>query len=258
MEETALKVENLSIEAMKTSFTLRKNEILGIYSNHKGKKAKESIMATASYSKIKFGYVPGETSPHPTPYLNLTVKENLEFFALAYGLKERKKRAEDILNFLEIDEHANTLVKHLKAGLRRKVILGIAIIHKPNALIVDEPCDLWGIIERLKPEMGILIFTRNLSELERCDRVIVITDTVHEFKPDKKDCILIRPFKMEKAMKVLDEFGFRYAAFESGIRIWVDDSSYAIPEIVEMFLRRGIKLERVEIEDRLRALAEIM
>jgi len=136
-----------------------------------------------------------------------------------------------------------------------------SIIHDPEVLVLDEPLSnldsptrerIWEIIERLK-EMGrgILLATSNIEDAERCGRVVLIKDGVKiaEIEPErvKEERILLKPFKFEKAMAALDEFGFRYIVSEDGIEVFVDNASIAIPDLLEMMRRRGIEVERTDI-----------
>jgi|GEM_PF-5970211 ABC-2 type transport system ATP-binding protein len=251
MGEPALKIENLSLEKPRVkaiSLTLKRGEVIGIYPNQEGKAIASAIKGLLDYE----GSISGEIAYLPEKaslYLNLTLEENLEFFAMMHGVRERKRRVREVLKFLEMKEFSNTFFKDLDEDLRKRAAAGVAILSEPSAMLIEEPHGLWEVIERLRGlGVGVLVLSSKVKELGRCDRIIIVKRRIYEFKAERlrKECVLIKPFKMEKAMAALDEFGFKYMAFESEIKVWVDDSRYAIPELVEMLLRRGIRVERVE------------
>ena len=256
--ETALNVDSLSLKepSIKTvSFALKKGEILGIYGLREGRAIIAAITGFLDYEGNvtceSFGYL-GYFSRNTSLYPNLTVRENLEFFASAGDIKEAD-RVEGVLGFLGVEDYGDVLYKDLEENFKRKIILGVAIVHKPAALLVEEPFpEFWEVVEKLKvSKIGILIATDDTKQLEKCDRILAFKNgSAFEFKLAKmrRDCILLKPIKMEKAIEALDEFGFKYTAFETGIRVWVDNYAYAIPELVEMLLRRGIKLESLKVE----------
>ncbi|MEM4337145.1 MAG: ATP-binding cassette domain-containing protein, partial [Candidatus Woesearchaeota archaeon] len=120
---------------------------------------------------------------------NLTVIENLKYFGGLYGMSQKiiKSRAESILDLLMLSNKKYELSKNLSGGMKKRLNIAIAIIHKPKVLFLDEPtvgidplsrAALWGVIEKIKKEgMTILFCTHYLTEAERlCDRIAVIKE----------------------------------------------------------------------------------
>jgi ABC-2 type transport system ATP-binding protein len=113
-------------------------------------------------------------------YTELTVEENLSFYAGVYGVRD-PKRLEEVLDTLGLGLLAHERVKGLSTGWRQRVALAIAIIHRPQLLFLDEPTsgvdptarrDFWDLIYALVEE-GVTAFvtTHYMDEAEYCSRV---------------------------------------------------------------------------------------
>ena len=116
-------------------------------------------------------------------YGSLTVRQNLEFFAAAYGIKfsERKKRVEDIIDVFGFKENENQKSEDLPLGYKQRLSIACALIHNPPVLFLDEPTsgvdvltrkDFWNHITSLaKKGVTILVTTHFMDEAEYCDRI---------------------------------------------------------------------------------------
>lgn len=116
-------------------------------------------------------------------YGDLTVEENIRFFAQVYGLRpsEWATWADEILAFSGLAEFQKRLADDLSGGMRQKLALSCALIHRPHVLLLDEPTagvdpvsrrDLWRILYRLQADgYTVLLSTAYLDEAERCHRV---------------------------------------------------------------------------------------
>lgn len=116
-------------------------------------------------------------------YGDLTVEENIRFFAQVYGLRpsEWTTWADEILAFSGLAEFQKRLADDLSGGMRQKLALSCALIHRPHVLLLDEPTagvdpvsrrDLWRILYRLQADgYTVLLSTAYLDEAERCHRV---------------------------------------------------------------------------------------
>lgn len=121
-------------------------------------------------------------------YGELTAKENLEFFAALYGLKgkARYQRIIEAMETVSLDNHLNKLVSSYSGGMKRRLSLAIAIMHKPQLLILDEPTvgidpvlrkSIWASFKELKEQGTTLIVTTHvMDEAEKCDRLGMIRD----------------------------------------------------------------------------------
>ncbi|HSD64075.1 MAG TPA: ABC transporter ATP-binding protein, partial [Ignavibacteriaceae bacterium] len=117
-------------------------------------------------------------------YGDLTVDENIEFFADIHGVKNFEVRRNELLEFTRLIPFRNRLVDNLSGGMKQKLALACSLIHKPKIIFLDEPTtgvdpvsrrDFWKILSNLIKE-GITIFmsTPYLDEAERCNRVALM------------------------------------------------------------------------------------
>lgn len=129
----------------------------------------------------KLGYL----SQRFSLYGDLTINENIEFFARIHGVKNFQKRKNDLLEFTRLTKFHNRLVDKLSGGMKQKTALTSALIHSPEILILDEPTngvdpvsrrDFWSILAELqKRGITIIISTPYLDETERCNRVAMLS-----------------------------------------------------------------------------------
>ena len=128
------------------------------------------------------GYMPGRFSL----YQDLTVEENLNFFATIFGttIEENYELIKDI--YVQIEPFKNRRAGKLSGGMKQKLALSCALIHKPKVLFLDEPTtgvdpvsrkEFWEMLKRLqKKNITILVSTPYMDEAELCDRIALITD----------------------------------------------------------------------------------
>lgn len=114
-------------------------------------------------------------------YENLTVSENLSFFARVYSIspKEEASRKQEMIKFGQLEGRENVLAGNLSGGLKQRLALGCALIHRPKLLFLDEPTAgvdplsrkvFWDIIKYLTSQ-GVTIFltTHYMDEADGCD-----------------------------------------------------------------------------------------
>lgn len=144
-----------------------------------------------------------DISPQETSVANnLTVMENLEFFANIYGTNNEKD-IKEIVEIFKLTDVLNQRAKTLSGGYKRRLSVAIALISKPKILFLDEPTlgldvlarrELWKIIEKLKNNITIILTSHYLEEVEHlCDRVAILSKgnllslgTVDEIKQREK------------------------------------------------------------------------
>jgi len=122
-------------------------------------------------------------SQHFGLYVDLTVQENINFYADLYGVsrKGRTDRINELLNFSNMRRFKGRRAGNLSGGMKQKLQLVCSLIHTPRVLLLDEPTngvdpvsrrDFWRILYRLvRQEVAILVTTAYLDEAERCNRV---------------------------------------------------------------------------------------
>ena len=121
-------------------------------------------------------------------YEDLTIRENIRFFAGIYGLnsKEIKERTNELLTKLEITDLGDKLISSLPLGWKQKLAFSIAVFHRPQIVFLDEPTggvdpitrrQFWDMIYEAANE-GITVFvtTHYMDEAEYCDRVSIMVD----------------------------------------------------------------------------------
>lgn len=130
--------------------------------------------------RTKLGYMPGRFSL----YQDLTVRENLEFFASVFGstIEENYELIREI--YIQIEPFRDRRAGALSGGMKQKLALCCALIHKPEVLLLDEPGtgvdpvsrqEFWDMLRRLRQwGITILVSTPYMDEAEMCDRIALI------------------------------------------------------------------------------------
>ncbi len=130
----------------------------------------------------KLGYMPGRFSL----YQDLTVEENLRFFASVFGtsIEENYELVKPI--YSQLEKFRNRLAGDLSGGMKQKLALSCALIHKPELLLLDEPTtgvdavsrkEFWEMLQMLKEEgITIIVSTPYMDEADLCERVALIQE----------------------------------------------------------------------------------
>src|SRR6478752_286272 len=121
-------------------------------------------------------------------YEDLTVKENIRFYAGIYGKSDAfiKEKTERVLNELRLESQAGKLVKSLPLGWKQKLAFSVAIFHEPQIVFLDEPTggvdpltrrEFWNMIyEAAATGITIFVTTHYMDEAEYCNRVSIMVD----------------------------------------------------------------------------------
>jgi len=133
--------------------------------------------------KSEIGYIPQKESL----YMDLTVRENLEFFNMGYNLADDllKKKIEEVLGILELTDKSDTLARTLSGGYLKRLSIAVELVHNPQILICDEITigldpvlrhNIWEVLKKLKKHSTIIFTTHYLEEAEElCDRVALMS-----------------------------------------------------------------------------------
>ena len=136
------------------------------------KKNPERARANLGYMAQKFSL-----------YGSLTVRENLDFFALVYGINmlKKEKKVNEVIDVFGLREYENAKAEELPLGLKQRLSMAAALIHNPPVLFLDEPTsgvdvltrrDFWNHITSLaKKGVTIMVTTHFMDEAEYCDRI---------------------------------------------------------------------------------------
>jgi ABC-2 type transport system ATP-binding protein len=132
----------------------------------------------------KIGYM----SQSDALYMELSAEENLEFFAALFGLNklQRKNRINDVMELVNLTAFLKKSVASFSGGMKRRLSLAIALLHRPNVLILDEPTvgidpvlrkSLWDELQQLsKQGTTIVLTTHVMDEADKCHRLGMIRD----------------------------------------------------------------------------------
>jgi drug efflux transport system ATP-binding protein len=117
-------------------------------------------------------------------YGDLTVDENVEFFARLYGVRSWRSRRTTLLARVGLAEFRDRLAERLSGGMKQKLALACTLIHSPDLLVLDEPTtgvdpvtrrELWRLLGDLVADgLTLIVATPDLDEAERCSRVVLM------------------------------------------------------------------------------------
>jgi ABC-2 type transport system ATP-binding protein len=131
--------------------------------------------------------IAGYSTQEPSFYPQLTVLENLEFFAALYDLtkKKTKERLDEVLLLTGLKKEKHTLAKNLSGGMRKCLDIACALIHDPQIIVLDEPTadldplmrkHIWAMLKEIKSQgKTIVLSSHYLDEIEHlCDEIAII------------------------------------------------------------------------------------
>jgi len=202
-------------------------------------------------------------------YADLTVEENLSFFAEIYqvppdSVGERIARAVDMAG---LRDHRSALVATLAAGWKQRLALGCAILHRPQVVFLDEPTSgvdpearrrFWDLIHATAAEgVTVLVSTHYMDEAEYCNRIalidagqLVALGTPRELRQDPRlsavlvvECpnLVLAMSALEAAQGVQD-----VAVFGNALHVTVADAARATMDLASLLRERGIECSRLE------------
>jgi ABC-2 type transport system ATP-binding protein len=210
------------------------------------------VVREAEAVKAKIGYMSQRFGLYP----DLTVMENINFYADIYGLPRpgRPERIEQLLAFSRLTPFKKRQAGNLSGGMKQKLALACALIHTPKVLFLDEPTngvdpvsrrDFWRILYQfLRQKVTIFVSTAYLDEAERCNRVALIhkgkmlaSGTPDELKKLMTGTILeVRSAQPRRAGGLLRQrYGARSVGlFGDRVHVVVADAAKAAGEIREV------------------------
>jgi ABC-2 type transport system ATP-binding protein len=135
---------------------------------------------TGSSHQKNIGYL----SQRFSLYGDLSVDENIEFFAEIHGVRGYRERREELLGFTRLTPFRDRLAEHLSGGMKQKLALACTLVHTPEILFLDEPTtgvdpvsrrEFWKLLHRLLMDgLTIVLTTPYLDEAERCSHVALL------------------------------------------------------------------------------------
>jgi ABC-2 type transport system ATP-binding protein len=221
------------------------------------------IVKEAEAVKEDIGYVSQRFGLYP----DLTVMENIDFYADIYGVprRGRAERIDRLLAFSNLTPFKRRLAGNLSGGMKQKLGLACALIHTPKVLFLDEPTngvdpvsrrDFWRILyQLLRERVTIFVSTAYLDEAERAHRVgllhrgrLLAVGTPDEVKRLMRGTILeIRAAEPRKATALLRERlpGIPVGLFGDRVHIVADDPATVAKQAADLLVGAGLKAEEI-------------
>lgn len=201
-------------------------------------------------------------------YEDLSVDENIRFYADLFGVRnaERKERSTQLLQAAGMAEFRSRLAGKLSGGMKQKLCLVCALIHRPKVILLDEPTtgvdpvsrrDFWRILYELISEgVAILTSTAYLDEAERCHRValmhqgkLLFCDTPANLKSRMgKDVLAVsaaEPRPVRDALQNADGISSLVLTGD-GVHVVVDDATRRIPEIEDRLKKANATFDAIQ------------
>lgn len=291
-----LKVENIKkyfkeVKAVDDiSFKVQEGEILGLLGpNGAGKSTTISMISTLTkpdsgeiYYKNdsiikkpksiqkKLGYVPQEIALYPT----LSGAENLEFWGRAYGLrgKELKERMKEISRIIGIDERLKDKVDKYSGGMKRRLNIGVALLHRPELVIMDEPTVgidpqsrkyiLDTVLQLNKEGMTVIYTSHYMEEVEYlCNKICVMDhgkviaegtqEQLVDMVSDKKQMHIKVDNISEEVVNCLDNLAIvsKVKQKEDTLILTINKDKDAFKQIIECFTDTQSNIISVDIKE---------
>ncbi len=204
----------------------------------------------------------------------LTGRDHMRLQAALHGLSrvERKKRGDELLERVGLSEAADRRVRGYSGGMKRRLDLALALVHRPRILFLDEPTTgldpqsrsaLWSEVSRLAREEGVTVFltTQYLEEADvLADRVGIIDDgkIVAEGTPENLKAEIGRPSveatpvkerQRDAVAKVLHRFGEEISAQPDAVAVRLDQGEGDLADVVRALDSEGLKVSNLRLDE---------
>ncbi|GGS69686.1 ABC transporter ATP-binding protein [Nonomuraea spiralis] len=222
----------------------------------------------SSWGKERIGYVPQDLALYP----DLSARENLRFFARLHGLRGGRVRArvEEVLELAGLAERADDPVKDYSGGMKRRLNIGVGLLHRPPLLILDEPTAgvdpqsrnaiLESVAALAGEGVGVLYTTHYMEEAERlCDRIGIIDLGRIRAEGTRRELVglvgeLDRITLTADGVQALPTLAalpeVREAAGRDGrVELTVDDARRSLPKILLAAADAGLAVRAVEVAE---------
>ena len=198
-------------------------------------------------SKFKIGIVPQELNIDPF----FSPAELLELQAGLYGVPKRKRKTEEILENLKLSDQRNAYARTLSGGMRRRLLIGKALVHDPEIIILDEPtagvdidirASVWNYIKRISTEgKTVCLTTHYLEEAENlCENITIINHGKKIIEGSKNELLNIIStksvaFVLDKNLDIPEELNMFKPDFKNGVlKLTYDKNKTNIKNIIDI------------------------
>jgi ABC-2 type transport system ATP-binding protein len=218
--------------------------------------------------KASIGLVPQDLAIYP----DLTGRENLAFFGRLYGIKgeDLEKRVDEVLEVIALSERKDDLTKEFSGGMKRRLNIGIGLLHRPKLLILDEPTvgvdpqsrnSILESVESLSAEgMAVLYTTHYMEEAERlCDRVAIIDEGTIKAEGTRRELVSMVGERDRVAVSASGDLTaaieaarsvpgvFEASQSDHGLDVLADEASRLLPELLGKIASAGAVITGVEV-----------
>jgi ABC-2 type transport system ATP-binding protein len=243
--------------------------LTGVYAGTRGEAVVlgESPKRFRRHTRRRIGYMP----QYSTLYPDLTVWQNLRFAGSVYGVSPfQREHMEEVLRFVELDEHKRKRASDLSGGMQRRLDLAAILLHEPDLLFLDEPTGgvdpvlrrkFWDHFQALRDEgRTLFVTTQYVGEAAYCDQVAVMAagrlltiDTpeglrhqayggdVVDLVPDRR----LDGSTLEELKRLSPVFSVERSG-ELGLRFVVQDAGTAIPALMQYCQDHGISTHSID------------
>ena len=209
-------------------------------------------------SKFKIGIVPQELNIDPF----FSPAELLELQAGLYGVPKRKRKTEEILENLKLTDQRNAYARTLSGGMRRRLLIGKALVHNPEIIILDEPtagvdidirASVWNYIKKISKEgKTICLTTHYLEEAENlCDNISIINYGRKIIEGSKIELLNIIStksvsFVLENNIMIPSELNRFNPHLKDGIlKMSYDKNKTNIKKIIDILIQNKIEFKEI-------------
>jgi ABC-2 type transport system ATP-binding protein len=215
--------------------------------------------------RVHVGYLPQKFSL----YGDLSVRENLEFYADIFGVHgaERERRFEQVLSFAHMSSIPDRRAKQLSGGMQKKLGLACTLVHRPAMLLLDEPTtgvdpvsrrEFWDLLTELRIQgTTMVVSTPYMDEAERCNRIgllfkgqLIECGTPREIKALVKGQVVeFHPDRLEAARALLARQPgvLEIQVYGTLLHVFVEDANCVWPRLQATLSEAGIQLDNVRL-----------
>ncbi len=229
-----------------------------------------SLLSDPLAAKSMIGVVPQDIAL----YEDLTARENLTFWGRMYGLKGEllKNRVEEVLELIGLTDRSRERISKYSGGMKRRVNIGVALLHKPKVIYMDEPTVgidpqsrrsiLDGVLDLRKQGMTVLYTTHYMEEAqELSDRIAIMDHGKLIAKGSHEELIKLIGQKARITLTInttAEEIAETWRACkgvsnlvieESRLIILADDSNKVLPSLFESAVQKNVRITSVDIQE---------